>query len=251
MKQYEAVIETLKRLGGCATFGQLNQEVFKIEDCTWNTKTPFASIRRIVQDRKEIFRIRPGLWALEEYRSLLADRGIVVQDATNSDSEQVQEFNHSYYQGLLLYIGKMKKLETYVPAQDKNRRCINVKLGEISTLDRVPPFSYQEFVDRSSTIDVMWFQPNSLGSEVMMPNSFFEVEHSTDIQNSLCKFSDLQSFNARMAIVADARRHDEFIAKLNHDYFKPISDRVKFVSYDKLDRYYEGLMTQQKSSLVL
>ncbi len=91
MKQYEAVIETLKRLGGCATFGQLNQEVFKIEDCTWNTKTPFASIRRIVQDRKEIFRIRPGLWALEEYRSLLADRGIVAQDVTNSDSEQVQE----------------------------------------------------------------------------------------------------------------------------------------------------------------
>ena len=32
MKQYEAVIETLKRLGGCATFGQLNQEVFKIKD---------------------------------------------------------------------------------------------------------------------------------------------------------------------------------------------------------------------------
>ena len=251
MKQYEAVIETLKRLGGCATFGQLNQEVFKIEDCTWNTKTPFASIRRIVQDRKEIFRIRPGLWALEEYRGILADRGIVAQDVTNSDSEQVQEFNHSYYQGLLLYIGNMKKLETYVPAQDKNRRCINVKLGEISTLTEVPPFSYQEFVNRSSTIDVMWFQPNSLGSDVMMPNSFFEVEHSTDIQNSLCKFSDLQSFNARMYIVADARRHHEFIARLSHDYFKPISNRVKFVSYDKLDRYYEGLMTQQKSSLVL
>ena len=97
----------------------------------------------------------------------------------------------------------------------------------------------------------MWFQPNSLGSDVMMPNSFFEVEHSTDIQNSLCKFSDLQSFNARMFIVADARRQDEFIARLSHDYFKPISDRVKFVSYDELDRYYEGLMTQQKSSLVL
>ena len=175
----------------------------------------------------------------------------MAQDATNSDSEQVQEFNHSYYQGLLLYIGKMKKLETYVPAQDKNRRCINVKLGEISTLPKVPPFSYQEFVNRSSTIDVMWFQPNSLGSEVMMPDSFFEVEHSTDIQNSLCKFSDLQCFNAQMFIVADARRHDEFIDKLSHDYFKPISDRVKFVSYDKLDRYYEGLMTQRKSSLVL
>lgn len=64
MKQYEAVIETLKRLGGIATLGQLNQEVFKIRDCEWNTKTPFASIRRIVQERKEIYKIKPGLWAL-------------------------------------------------------------------------------------------------------------------------------------------------------------------------------------------
>ena len=251
MKQYEAVIETLKKLGGCATFGQLNQEVFKIEDCQWKTKTPFASIRRIVQERKEIFRIRPGVWALEEYRNILADKGIVAQDENNSESQQVKEFNHSYYQGLLLYIGNMKKLATYVPAQDKNRECINIKLGEISTLDSVPPFSYQELVRRSSTIDVMWFQSNSLGSDVMMPNRLFEVEHSTDIQNSLCKFSDLQSFNVRMFIVADARRYDEFKARLSHDYFKSISDRVKFVSYDMLDRYYEGLMTQRKSSLVL
>ena len=51
MKQYEAVIETLKRLGGAATLGQLNQEVMQITECTWKTKTPFASIRRIVQDR--------------------------------------------------------------------------------------------------------------------------------------------------------------------------------------------------------
>ena len=251
MKQYEAVIETLKKLGGCATFGQLNQEVFKIEDCQWKTKTPFASIRRIVQERKEIFRIRPGVWALEEYRNILADKGIVAQNEKNSDSQQVKEFNNSYYQGLLLYIGNMKKLETYVPAQDKNRECINVKLGEISTLDSVPPFSYQELVHRSSTIDVMWFQPNSLGREVMMPNSLFEVEHSTDIQNSLCKFSDLQSFNVRMFIVADARRRAEFDARLAHDYFKSISDRVKFVSYDKLDKFYEGMMTQQKSTLIL
>lgn len=251
MKQYEAVIETLKKLGGCATFGQLNQEVFKIEDCQWKTKTPFASIRRIVQERKEIFRIRPGVWALEEYRNILADKGIVAQNEKNSDSQQVKEFNHSYYQGLLLYIGNMKKLETYVPAQDKNRECINVKLGEISTLDSVPPFSYQELVRRSSTIDVMWFQPNSLGRDVMMPNSLFEVEHSTDIQNSLCKFSDLQSFNVRMFIVADARRYDEFKARLSHDYFKSISDRVKFVSYDMLDKFYEGMMTQQMSTLFL
>lgn len=55
MKQYEAVIETLDKLGGVATLGELNREVFKISDCEWKTKTPFASIRRIVQQTKGIF----------------------------------------------------------------------------------------------------------------------------------------------------------------------------------------------------
>ena len=32
MKQYEAVIETLDKLGGIATLGELNREVFKIKD---------------------------------------------------------------------------------------------------------------------------------------------------------------------------------------------------------------------------
>ncbi len=41
MKQSEAVIQTLEKLGGIATLGQLNQEVFKITDCEWKTKTPF------------------------------------------------------------------------------------------------------------------------------------------------------------------------------------------------------------------
>lgn len=40
MKQYEAVIETLDKLGGVATLGELNREVFKITDCEWKTKTP-------------------------------------------------------------------------------------------------------------------------------------------------------------------------------------------------------------------
>ena len=33
MKQYEAVLLTMEKLGGIATLGQLNQEVMKISDC--------------------------------------------------------------------------------------------------------------------------------------------------------------------------------------------------------------------------
>ena len=68
MNQNEAVIVTLERLGGIATLGQLNQEVFKIKVCALRTKTPFASIRRIVQQHKEIYKIKPGLYGLKKCR---------------------------------------------------------------------------------------------------------------------------------------------------------------------------------------
>lgn len=50
MKQHEAVIKVMEENGGYATLGHLNQNVFILKDCEWKTKTPFASIRRIVQD---------------------------------------------------------------------------------------------------------------------------------------------------------------------------------------------------------
>ena len=61
MTQREAVIQTLERLGGIATFGTLDQEVFKITECSWKTKAPFASIRQIVQLAPEIYKIKLGL----------------------------------------------------------------------------------------------------------------------------------------------------------------------------------------------
>ena len=62
MKQHEAVIQAIKENGGYATLGQLYQSVLKIPDCKWKTKTPFASIRRIVQTHDAFIKVRPGLW---------------------------------------------------------------------------------------------------------------------------------------------------------------------------------------------
>lgn len=115
MKQYEAVIQTIEELGGIATLQQLNQEVFKIKECEWNTKTPFASIRRIVQQNEEIYKIKPGLYALKSYRKQLESKGIIVETDKNKNSQDIIKFNHSYYQGLLLSIGNMKGLHTFAP----------------------------------------------------------------------------------------------------------------------------------------
>lgn len=247
MTQAQAVIETIDKLGGIATLNQINQHIFEIEDCLWKTKTPFASVRRIVQQTAGIYKIKPGLYALETHRKQLEQDGIMVQTEKNKESEEIKSFNHSYYQGLLLEIGRMRHLDTFVPNQDKNKKFIKTPLGEIRTLQVIPQYSYSELVERSSTIDVIWFNNHK------MPHSFYEIEHTTDIQNSLLKFNDLKDFSARMVIVADEKRYAEFDSKMNYVAFNALREnkRVAFLSYDSLDKQYQQELQKQSMGFIL
>lgn len=248
MTQSQAVIEAIESLGGIAPLGKIYQMALQNPDCTWGTQTPQASIRRIVRHTKGIYVIRKGLYALESHRHQLEANGIVEQTVQNADSDEVQVFTHSYYQGLLLKVGELRHHATFVPQQDKNKMFLQeATLGELRTLDQIPQYTYSELVQRSSTIDVIWF------NERKMPHSFFEVEHSTDIQNSLLKFCDLQDFNARMVIVADTYRKEEFVRKLNETAFRDLSmnKRVYFLSYDDLDKQYENALADSQRTFIL
>ena len=247
MTQAQAVIETIEALGGIATLNQINQNIFKIEDCVWKTKTPFASVRRIVQQTNGIYKIKPGLYALETHRKQLEEEGIKVQTEKNKDSEEVKTFNHAYYQGLLLEIGKMRHLSKFVPDQDKNKKFLKTPLGDLRTLNAIPQYTFSSIVKRSSTIDVIWFNNNNL------PHSFFEIEHSTDIQNSLLKFNDLQDFYVRMVIVADEKRRQEFQSKMSYAAFERLQKekRVAFLSYESLDKQYEQELQRQNLEFIV
>lgn len=225
MKQHEAVIKVMENNGGYATLGFLNQEALKIKDCIWKTKTPFASIRRIVQDERFFFKIRPGLWALKTYKDKLPPEILPVK---NQPKAKQEEYSHTYYQGLLVEIGNLKEHKTFVPNQDKNKLFLGKRLSEIATVSDIYKFSYDEIVRIARTIDVLWFNDRNL------PASFFEIEHSTDIRNSLLKFVELQDFYANFCIVTDEIRKKEFQAKLSSQAFIPISKRVGFWSYDNV-----------------
>ncbi|MBW7870826.1 MAG: hypothetical protein H3C39_07185 [Flavobacteriia bacterium] len=218
MKQYEQVIKVMKDNGGFSTLGFLNHNV---DTSDWKTKTPFASIRRIVQDERYFFKIKPGLWALKEF-----EKEVLQKFDLDKSQKNEENFTHSYYQGLLLEIGNLKGYNTYVPPQDKNRLFLDKKLGNISTIEQIFDFSYEEIIRRARTIDVIWFNERNL------PNSFFEVEHSTDIQNSLLKFNDLQDFYSNFYILGAIERKREFEHKVSYSAFKEMKDRIKFIDYD-------------------
>lgn len=224
MKQYEQVIEVMRNNGGFATLGFLNHNV-DVSD--WKSKTPFASIRRIVQDERFFFKIEPGLWALKEFEQQVLERF----ELKNSKEKEV-DFTHAYYQGLLLEIGNLKGFKTYVPPQDKNKFFLDKKLASISSIDKIYNFTYPEIIRRARTIDVVWFNERNL------PNSFFEVEHTTDIQNSLLKFNDLQDFYSTFYILSAAERKKEFDQKVAYSAFKEIKSRVRFIDYEYISSFH-------------
>lgn len=237
MKQHEAVIRVMKDYGGYATLGQLNQNVFRIKECEWKTKTPFASIRRIVQDERFFFKIRPGLWALKSYKDKLPPEVLPAKDQPKAQQE---EYSHAYYQGLLVELGNFKKYNTFIPSQDKNKLYLGKKLSDIVTLSDIYEFSYVHIVRKAKTVDVVWF------NERDMPANLFEIEHSTDIHRSLLKFVELQDFYTNFCIVADEIRKREYQTKVSLAAFKPISKRVVFWNYDDLAEYHSKASAYKK-----
>ena len=95
--QEQQVIEVLRDAGGYATLRRLNE---LLDFSTWATKTPEASVRRIVQNSSQIFKVQPGLWALNEMRDVVLQR--FELNLGNKKSEE--QFSHGYYQGFLLMI---------------------------------------------------------------------------------------------------------------------------------------------------
>ena len=215
----------MRKNGGYATFQQLNQIV---DFSTWKTKTPQASVRQIVQVNDEFFRIKPGLWALTEYKEDVLRRFDIVEN--NARSEEI--FTHSYYQGIIVELGNMHNYKTYVPNQDKNKRFLEKKLCDITTESQLPNFTYEEITKRAKTVDVIWF------NERRMPYRFYEVEHSTNITNSLDKFYELQDFRADFYIIADESRKSQFNSLIERNIYSSIRDYVKFFSYDHLVNQY-------------
>lgn len=225
MSQKDNVIEAMRQNGGYATFQQLNQIV---DSSTWKTKTPQASIRRIVQEHDDFFRIRPGLWALSECREdVLARFDIAVNDVKSNEA-----FTHSYYQGIIVELGNMHNYRTYVPNQDKNKKFLEKKLGELTTEPELPNFTYEAIANRAKTIDVIWF------NERRMPFRFYEVEHSTNIANSLDKFYELQDFRADFYIIADESRRRQFDNLMERNIYSSIRSYVRFFNYYNLINQY-------------
>ena len=232
MTQKEQVVEALEKFGGYATFSELNAHV---DTSHWGTKTPAATIRRIVQENKSLFyRIMPGQWGLVSMR-----RRIEAMGATDKSAA----YTHGYYQGLLVDIGNAMNFRTYVPPQDKNRIYMHRKLGDVTSLSTICDFTTAKIMRKVRTVDTIWFNSRD------MPDSFFEVEHTTDIQNSLDKFFELQDFHARFRIVSAPGNLQRFNDLMSYSRYEAIKSLVQFYDYEKLVKLHKLKMEEREVAI--
>lgn len=237
--QKDYVLSAINQLGAVATLGEL----YRTTDVSaWNTKTPFATIRRIVQTSDEIFKIQPGLYALSAKKGEILER-LGLENGTKSECKskiaehknatQKSDFTHAYFQGIIAQIGIFRHFESYIPPQDKNKAFLNKKLGETANLREIYDFAYPQILKFAKTIDVVWFNSRQ------MPYAFFEIEHSTDFKNSINKFYELQDFRARFFVVAHRARKVQFESVLKASIYAPIKNLVKFADYESIVAQYE------------
>ncbi len=224
MEQHEVVQEVMREQGGSATLGFLYRAVIQHPGWQSGSKTQFASIRRLVYNKNRFFKMEPGLWGLKEQQAALAE-----QVATPKKAE---EFSHSYYQGLLVDLGNLKKFATSIDYHDKNRLFQSQKLSEVATLPQCYAFTYDHLMKKARTVDVGWYNARKL------PCAFFEVEHTTGINDALLKFLEFQDFRIDFRIVAHEARRKEFESKLALSAYAPIQNAVKFIDYEALSQWH-------------
>jgi hypothetical protein len=81
------------------------------------------------------FRIRPGLWGLTAQRDRILDS---LQIGAAASEEQQTAFDHAYYQGLALMIGKLRGYEVFAPKPDRSKLFLGEPLGARVSLQEFP-----------------------------------------------------------------------------------------------------------------
>ena len=224
--QGDQVVNAIKKLGGIATPLELYSAV---NTSKWGARSPDATIRRIVQTDKRIYKIRRGLYCLYEQRKSFKEK---YNERSSVPKKQI--YNHSYYQGLLLKIGKRRGYKTYVPKSDRGRQFLARPPHSGKTLDKLASFNkdikfgYEKIMKDARTVDVIYF------NERKMPCEFYEVEMTHNIDRSLNKFHELQDFNANFYIVGPKRLERNFNNKISKSMYKGIKKRVKFLPIETI-----------------
>lgn len=226
----EAIEQIMLNNGYFAPLKMLYSEIWKYKDKGRIVgKTPENTIQERVQRDPRFTRIGLGVYALTEYIQKLPRE---IEPKTKAAQ---MEKRHASIQGMLIEIGNSRNYDTYT--NDKKWCFQNKRLGNLATLKKVPLFTYENIIKQSVNFaDVIWF------NERGFPEKMFEVEDSTDFRDAFVKFMELQDFITSFCCVSDERRRNKYEKEIDKTAFRPIIERVRFLTYEQVENDYHNVL---------
>jgi len=137
----------------------------------------------------------------------------------------------------LLMLGNLLEYDTYTP--DASRTYNGRKLGEIATLNDLPPFTSEKIMDSVQNIDVVWLKDE-------WPEYFFEVEHTTGVTSGLLRIYQAHKLNTKFFIIGPADVLKKYEKEVQKSPFNAIQQKYRFRSYDDLRRIYVAASDYRK-----
>lgn len=144
---------------------------------------------------------------------------------------------HESAEAVLLMLGNLLEYDTYTP--DASRTYNGRKLGEIATLNDLPPFTSEKIMDSVQNIDVVWLKDE-------WPEYFFEVEHTTGVTSGLLRIYQAHKLNTKFFIIGPADVLKKYEKEVQKSPFNAIQQKYRFRSYDDLRRIYVAASDYRK-----
>ena len=151
---------------------------------------------------------------------------------------ELDKLNHSGIQGILLELGNMLGYDTYVADPSKTYK--GKELGELSTLKKIPQFTYQRLLDTVKNIDVIWFEEE-------WPRFCFEIEHTTGVTLGLLRLYQIRKItNAKFFVIAPENIISKFQTEISKDPFHQIRRRYIFRSHQQLVDMFDSAFSYHR-----
>lgn len=226
MTKVEAIKRVMMDNCGTATWEYIYSNIEKYYSTAKRSEEWEAGIRgvlyREIRSNRSFKKIGLGIFALREY-----------VEEEQPDLKNVIRM-HSYIEGICIELGNFDKYLTYT-ADPSALFKDNIRLSQLTTLKKMPDFSYNEVVQETRRIDVVWLNPRGF----LFPQKVFEVVDSVGtLTGAFNRSLQLLNFRTDFYIVSPEQHRNKFDQTLRLEPYLINKDKFKFINYEEIIELY-------------
>jgi len=231
MTKVEAIKKLMEDSGGSVTWEMIYDNIEKYYPAAKTSKEWQAGLRGVLYRElgKQFKRVGLGIYALMDFE----------EEKVEEINEQTPQRSHSIMEGICLEIGNFLNLDTYTA--DPTVTYNNI------TLKTIPAFTYEEILESTKRIDVLWF--NKKGYR--FPKRAIEIVDSIGtLEQALKRSLQLIEFNLDFYIVGKREHKAKIEKEVQREPYMRVQSRYKVKDYNDIVELYKNPIAQPNNEFL-